>query len=208
MLYWFLKPIVSILLKVVFRFRAFGVKNVPQQGSVLLVSNHLSWFDPLFPANALWRKVHFLAKAELFKIPVFNWLITVLNAFPVKRGTIDRQALNRTLGVLNRGGVLLIFPEGTRSKTGQLQKLKPGVSLIAFQSRAAVIPTYILGSEKILPPGGKMVRFPRIQVHFGPALNLNHYYQLPPGRKVYDGITEEIWQALSRLEKCVLGEQQ
>ncbi|MBM7645311.1 1-acyl-sn-glycerol-3-phosphate acyltransferase [Scopulibacillus daqui] len=151
-LYSFGKPIVSGLFKLFFRYKVIGEENVPKDGGVLLCSNHLSNFDPPMIGCACPRELSFMAKAELFKIPLLKQLITRLNAIPVKRGHSDRQAFKMTMKLLEEGKTMTIFPEGTRNKTDQLKKGLSGAGFFALRTNAHVVPCAIIGSYKLFKP--------------------------------------------------------
>ncbi|GED56229.1 1-acyl-sn-glycerol-3-phosphate acyltransferase [Brevibacillus formosus] len=112
---------------------------------MILCANHISLWDPPLLGSGIERQVHFMAKEELFKIPVLSFLITKFGAFPVKRGAGDRAAIRTTLKLLEDGKIFGIFPEGTRSKTGEPGEAMPGVAMFALKSEAAVIPVAIIG---------------------------------------------------------------
>lgn len=158
----------SVLSKVLFRAEVAGAENVPARGRVILASNHRSYADPpLIVGSTVFRPVHFAAKAELFRSRFFGWLIRNLNAFPVRRSGADREMLRRALAVLEADGALLMFPEGTRSKTNELLPPMSGVGLLAERSQAPVVPIYIHNSWRILPPGSSMIRPYKLYVCFG-----------------------------------------
>ncbi len=148
-----------------------GLGNLPQDGPVLIISNHLSLLDPPLLGVKLGRKIRFMAKRELFRHKPVGYLIRRLGAFPVHRGRMDRRALRESLAVLKRGEALLIFPEGMRSRAGKLQRAFPGVTLIALKSRAPIVPVAITGTEK----AREMWRFkrPRIKVSIGEPFGLS-----------------------------------
>jgi 1-acyl-sn-glycerol-3-phosphate acyltransferase len=124
------------------------VHNVPNDGPVILVSNHLNWTDIPLIGLKVRRRTHFMAKAELFQKAPSKWLWIGLGAFPVRRGEPDRQAIKQAEEVLKAGQVLVIFPEGTRSKTRVMREGLPGAALIALRSGAPVVPIGIYGSER------------------------------------------------------------
>jgi 1-acyl-sn-glycerol-3-phosphate acyltransferase len=163
MLYVFFRFLFRILFSSVYRYEIIGSENVPETGAVLLCSNHISNLDPPILGSSLDRKVSYMAKKELFDIPVVSFLITRFGAFPVKRGAQDKQALRTTLSLLREGKVVGVFPEGTRSKTGKLGKAYQGVGLFALKEEATVIPVAIIGPY--LP-------FKRVKVVFGPVVGL------------------------------------
>ena len=152
-----------ILFRVVFRWRITGLENIPVGGAVLS-PNHLSFWDIPLIALAVPRRVHFMAKEELFRIPVFGFIIRSLLAFPVKRGAPDRNAIRYAIEKLQEGDIVLVFPEGTRSKTGKLGEFKPGAFLIAVKAGAPTIPAVIIGTNRMLRSSGP---FPRIEIQFG-----------------------------------------
>jgi len=157
-----------VLSKGLFRAEVAGVENLPARGRVILASNHRSYADPpLLVGSMVFRPVHFAAKAELFRSRFFGWLIRNLNAFPVRRWGADREMLRRALAVLEADGALLMFPEGTRSKTNELLPPMSGIGLIAERSQAPVVPIYIHNSWRILPPGSSMIRPYKLYVCFG-----------------------------------------
>ena len=156
-----------VLSKVLFRAEVAGAENVPAEGRVIFASNHRSYADPPLVGSMVSRPVHFAAKAELFKSRIFGWLIRNLNAFPVRRSGADREMLRRALAVLEAEGALLMFPEGTRSKTNELLPPMSGVGLIAERSRAPVVPIYIHNSSRILPLGSSMIRPYKLYVCVG-----------------------------------------
>ncbi len=172
MLYTFLKPIAVALMRVFFRLEARGREHVPREGALLLVSNHVSVLDPPLVGGAAPRKLYFLAKEELFRIPIFGRLIHAVNARPVRRDGSDSRALKSTLRLLGEGKAILIFPEGTRGRgDGRLGEGKPGAGMLAVMSGAAVVPVYVSGTDRALPRGATLPRPAKVRVRFGPPLH-------------------------------------
>ncbi|MFC7391548.1 lysophospholipid acyltransferase family protein [Scopulibacillus cellulosilyticus] len=167
-LYSICKPIVAGLFKILFRYKVYGKENVPTEGGVILCSNHKSNFDPPLIGSVCPRELSFMAKAELFKIPLFSQLISNLNAFPVKRGHADRQVLKMTMKLLEEGKTIIIFPEGTRNKTNQLKKGLSGVGFFSLRTDAQVVPCAIIGSYKLFKPTkvifGKPIDFSELRM--------------------------------------------
>lgn len=130
-----------------------GYKNIPRSGAFIVAPNHLSYLDPLLVAVAFDRPVHFMAKAELFNYKILAKLLTMVYAFPVKRGNADRQAIRHALHLLEDGQVLGIFPEGTRKKPGQVEHTQGGAAMIALRSGAPVLPVACIGSARVVPCG-------------------------------------------------------
>ena len=131
-LYYWVRQIARLLLKVLGQLESHGNENIPRQGGVLLVSNHVSYLDPVIIASSINRELHFIGADNYFRIPCLGWLFTQLNGFPVKRGTPDRQALQKALSHLQEGKALLIFPEGTRSADGTFVKSKVELVLLSI----------------------------------------------------------------------------
>ncbi|ANB59286.1 lysophospholipid acyltransferase family protein [Anoxybacteroides amylolyticum] len=148
--YAFAKGVVSGVLKPLYRIEVIGTEHFPDEGGVLLCANHISNLDPPVVGITAPRPIHFMAKEELFRVPILKTLLPPLHAFPVKRGMSDRQALRTGLDVLKEGHVLGIFPEGTRSKDGKLQKGLAGVGFFALKTDAAVVPCAIIGPYRPL----------------------------------------------------------
>lgn len=140
-----------------------GKENFPKEGGVLLCTNHIHNFDPPIVGIVSPRTIHFMAKEELFKMPILRNLLPHLNAFPVKRGMSDREALRKGLKVLKEGHVLGLFPEGTRSKTGELGKGLAGAGFFALRTEAAVVPCAIIGPYKA---------FSKLRVVYGKPIDM------------------------------------
>ena len=171
MLYAFLKPIAVFLMRAWFGLRVRGAEHVPARGPALIVSNHQSILDPPVIGGAARRQIYFLAKAELFRIPMFGSLIRALHARPVRREGSDPGALRTAAQLLGEGKALLVFPEGTRSLNGRLGEGKPGVGMLAVTSGAPVVPVYVSGTLEALPKGSAWPRRSQVSVSFGPALH-------------------------------------
>lgn len=144
-----------VVAKLLVGLRIEGVDNVPREGGVLLVSNHVSNGDPVLVSIACPRPAHFMAKKELFAVPVLGWAMRKFGEFPVDRGNADRAAIRRSLATLEQGVVLGMFPEGTRSKSGALKPALAGAGLIALRGNAPIVPVAVIGSERIPVLGSK-----------------------------------------------------
>ncbi|WP_245705151.1 lysophospholipid acyltransferase family protein [Alteribacillus persepolensis] len=132
----------------VIRAEVIGRENIPKEGPVLLCSNHISNYDPPLVGSFIKRKLNFMAKQELFEKKLIGSLLNALGAFPVKRGAGDRQALKKGLSMLKEGKVLCLFPEGTRSKTGEVGKGLSGSGFFALKSEAVIVPVAVIGKYK------------------------------------------------------------
>jgi 1-acyl-sn-glycerol-3-phosphate acyltransferase len=152
-------------LRIVFRMRRTGHHHIPREGPVLIVSSHVSVKDPPFMGAALLpRATGYMAKSELFRSRAFAWLISGLGAFPVVRGGADREAIRTARDRLRQGACLLMFPEGTRSKTGILGPGMPGAGALALDPAVTVVPAAIWGTRSALGP---------VSVVFGPPIDLS-----------------------------------
>ncbi|MGQ4664395.1 lysophospholipid acyltransferase family protein [Metabacillus halosaccharovorans] len=165
-LYPFARSVVAGLLRPTFRIKVEGLEHFPKEGGVLLCTNHISNFDPPVVGVTAPRKVLFMAKAELFNVPVLKQLLSNFGTFPVKRGGGDREAIRAGLKVLKEGHVLGLFPEGTRSKDGKLGKGQAGAGFFALRSTAAVVPCAIIGPYK---------SFRTLRVVYGKPINMEEF---------------------------------
>ncbi|MGZ9586886.1 lysophospholipid acyltransferase family protein [Paenibacillus marinisediminis] len=162
MLYRFCRAVLRILYRFFFRFEAKGTELVPDTGGVVLCSNHISLLDPPSIGILLERKVNFMAKQELFKIPVFGTLIRGLGAFPVKRGGVGKETIKTAFKLLQSGEIMGIFPEGTRNMGGAAAK--KGAAMIALKSGAAVVPVAVCGKYRL---------FRKTYVVYGPPIDMS-----------------------------------
>jgi 1-acyl-sn-glycerol-3-phosphate acyltransferase len=137
-----------VYLRLFMRFRVIRQGELPKQGGVLVCANHYSWMDAVAVAVVLDRPVHFMAKDELFRNPILAALFRGVHAYPVRRGEADRTALKLTLSLLESGQVVGIFPEGTRTKTGELGPGQPGIGVFSHRARVPILPIGIAGSYK------------------------------------------------------------
>jgi 1-acyl-sn-glycerol-3-phosphate acyltransferase len=159
--------VVSPVLHAYFRGRIYGAENVPQQGPLIVVANHASDFDPPILANCLRRPVSFMAKEELFKVPVLAPAIRAYGAYPVKRGSADRSAIRAALQQLEQGWAVGIFLQGTRTPDGRIPAPKLGAALIAAKAQVPLMPVSIWGTHRILPRGTKFPKPLPITVRIG-----------------------------------------
>jgi len=149
-----------------FRLRVFGITNVPERGGLVIASNHQSYFDPPLLMLALKRHGSFMARNTLFNNRLFGALISGLNAFPVRRGAMDKQAVREAVRRLKNGGCLVLFPEGTRTRNGEIGPLKPGVLSIAERAGVPIVPAVIEGAFQAWPRTGGLRLHP-ISVWYG-----------------------------------------
>jgi len=195
--YSIVKLLAVLVFRLLVRLEVRGAENVPVTGAFVFASNHQSNLDPFLLGIATRRKLAYLAKAELFRIWPVAFLIRKLNAFPVRRGGNDRDAIQTSLHCLEIGLGLLFFPEGSRSHgPGDTAKAKPGLAMVAARAGAPVIPTRIIGSNRVLPPGKAFPRPGRVVISFGSPLappDVNDPELAGMGRKeVYLQFTREV----------------
>jgi 1-acyl-sn-glycerol-3-phosphate acyltransferase len=134
------------------KYEVVGQENVPPAGAIIVASNHLNAADPPFVTRALGRPPIFMAKKEMLDLPLFGLAFRAWGAFPVRRGEFDLAAIRAAVDVLQRGEVLLMFPEGTRSRTGGLGRGHPGTATIALHTGAPILPVAITGTENVKWP--------------------------------------------------------
>jgi len=172
-LYYVGKMLVRMLLLLLTRWQVRGKENVPAQGALLIVANHLNLADPPIIGASLGRRVDFMAKQELFRSGFSKYLLHSVGAFPVHRGKLDRKALRQADRLLTQGRALLMFPEGTRSENASLQPGFYGSALIAFRNNVPILPIGLAGTEQIKGVAW-ILHHPRITV------NIGRPFYLPP----------------------------
>lgn len=197
MLYNVINKLLRLYLIIFNHWIVKGKENIPRDGAVVLVGNHVSLWDPVILACSVDRAVNFMAKEELFKIPVLGRLITLLHAFPIKRGRPDRNALRIASERLKNGKVLGLFPEGTRSKTGELLPFHPGAALFALRSQAPIIPMALIGTRTTFPLSLRG----KICVVIGKPLIYDDLYGQKISSEVLDRVTADIMTEMERLLK-------
>jgi 1-acyl-sn-glycerol-3-phosphate acyltransferase len=180
-----------------------GLDKVPLEGGIIIAPNHISAGDPPFIAVCVNRELSFLAKKELFKNVFLRTLISNLNAIPVDRSILDQKALAAAEKTIRDGYGLIMFPEGTRSRSGELKKGKPGVGLLARKAQVPIVPAIIensYGFHKLLFTGKSL------KVSFGDPIPRELIVSFPDDKEGYRGITEEIMRRLAILSAENSGE--
>jgi 1-acyl-sn-glycerol-3-phosphate acyltransferase len=184
-----------------FRLRVVGKEGVPITQGAILAANHVSYVDPLFIGVALVeRQLHFMAKEELFRFPLFAALIRGLRAFPVRRGQGDHGAIRQCLRLLAAGEVLLMFPEGTRGNGSALQEGEEGIGLLAARSGCPVVPVYVHGTDGVLPRGRRIPRVHPVTIYFGRPLRLAADTPRGQSRWAYRCLTEQVMKEIAELK--------
>ncbi len=194
MFYAITKIIFKVVFKILLRLEVSGTENIPAKGPLVIASNHLSLLDPPVLGTAATRKVNFMAKQELF-VPILGDIYKALGAFPVKRGGADRNAIKHGLDILQRGDVLAIFPEGTRSKTGNLGKAEPGALMMAGKAQAVIIPACIAGTD--IKRCGRL--WPKVKVVFGKPMYFPEGQTI--NKELLKELTDELMQRIAELQK-------
>lgn len=191
MLYKLLRAIFTFIYSVIFPTTAKGIENVPTEGAVILASNHLSNWDPPLVGAFISRHLAYMAKEELFKVPILKSILINVHTFPVKRGASDRAAIRTALQMLEAKECICMFPEGTRSKDGKLHQGAPGVALIAAKSQATVIPVAINGTFKLRP-------FRKITITYGKPMK---FTAKKADKENLHEFTEKIMQEIASMLK-------
>ena len=169
--YWLLEGATLLLLNALGGLYVIGTENVPDYGPVLMVSNHISYLDPVAIGDASPRRVVFMAKAQLFDVKPLGYLLRGVDSFPVKRGEADRSAFKNTLAMIAEERCVCIFPEGTRVMDGELGEAESGAGVFATRTGCPVVPVYVHNTNKMLDYKGKLHRAP-VTVVFGQPFRL------------------------------------
>ncbi|WP_336659723.1 lysophospholipid acyltransferase family protein [Leucobacter sp. USHLN153] len=207
MLYWIFKHlIIGPFLKTIYRPWVEGAENMPASGPVIIVGNHLSVVDSFFMPLMIDRRVYFLAKSDYFTGKgLKGWLVKTfmlaVGQLPIDRsgGKASEASLNTGLAVLDRGDVLGIYPEGTRSPDARLYRGRTGVARLVVESGALVVPVVMIDTEKAMPIGAKIPKIRRIGTVIGKPLDFSRFAGMSADRFVLRSVTDEIMLEIQKL---------
>jgi glycerol-3-phosphate dehydrogenase (NAD(P)+) len=180
LVYWLVRALFQPFFHVYFRMARIGREHIPAEGPVIVAANHRSFLDPFVIATMARRPMYYVAKKELFRQRWLAWILNALGAFPVDRGAADAESIDTAKAILARGDIVLIFPEGTRTRPGSLGRPKRGVGRLALETGAPVVPVAVIGTEavrrgwrirphKVRIRAGRPLRFPKVET-VSPAL--------------------------------------
>ena len=157
----------AIVICLPYRVRVYGRKNIPKSGPLILLSNHQSFFDPIFGHALIWQRFYFVARDTLFKNMFFGALLRSLSVIPIKRGASDLSAVRKIISKLNQGLAVCLYPEGTRTSDGRIADMKPGVALLSRRGGAKVVPVVIDGAFECWPRHKKWPSIGKVTVSYG-----------------------------------------
>jgi 1-acyl-sn-glycerol-3-phosphate acyltransferase len=179
----------------IYRLKAYGRKNIPQSGPVLILSNHQSMFDPIFCQNWIWRPFYFVPRDTLLDIPFWGRLFRSFFIIPIKRGQADIAAMKTIIDVLKQDKTVCLFPEGTRTHDGRIGKIKPGFGLISRRTGATIVPMVIDGIFEAWPRTRKLPKLGKVAVIYGDPISPEYIKQ-----KSDDDFAAELTQTFQKLQ--------
>jgi 1-acyl-sn-glycerol-3-phosphate acyltransferase len=166
-MYEVVRLVLTPLLVFFYRARCIDSQNVPTSGAAIIAPNHFSFLDHFFVAVYMRRKVNFMAKSQLFTRPL-QFIYTHGGVFPIRRGHRDEEGMKTAKAVLERGGLVVMYPEAGRSRTGELTKARPGLGRLALETGVPIVPTAIVGTERVR--NWRRFELPKVTVQYGPAV--------------------------------------
>jgi glycerol-3-phosphate dehydrogenase (NAD(P)+) len=187
--YWVVRAILQPFFHIYFRMGRIGREHIPREGPVIIAANHRSFLDPFVIGTMARRPMYYVAKEDLFVNRFTAWLLNALGAFPVRRGASDADSIATAEAILARGGIVLIFPEGTRIRPGSLGKPKRGVGRLALETGAPVVPVAVIGTEDVRR--GWRIRPRKVRIRAGRALRFPTVQNASPA--LAGAVTERIW---------------
>ncbi len=193
-MYEFVRLVLTPYLLFFFRTRAIDSDKVPADGPAIVAPNHFSFLDHFFVAVYLRRKVQFMAKSQLFTMPM-EVVYNNGGVFPIRRGHRDEEAFKTAHAVLERGGIVVMYCEGGRSRTGELGEAKPGIGRLALESGAPVVPVALVGSERVR--NWKRLQFPKVTVQFSDPVRFERVAE--PSREQSLAASQEIFGRIRKL---------
>ena len=183
------------------RLEIIGAQNIPNEGGILIASNHSSYLDPpVIGVGYRKRPVHFVARDTLWSSPFPRWWLNKVGCIPVSRDSGDTKALKLTIKALKKGQVVSIFPEGTRSENGEIRDVKPGIGFIVKHSMCTVIPAYINGSFMAFPKNSKWIKPNKITICFGEPITPDIFQNQGFGRDAYNDHAKLIMNKIRELK--------
>jgi 1-acyl-sn-glycerol-3-phosphate acyltransferase len=199
-LYWSGYVLCKTVAKVAFQYQAFGQENVIEDGPAIMAANHQSYLDPPLVGITCRRELYFLARKTLFENEIFGPILSRVNALPVDLSGTDLTAVRTIINLLKQGHRTVIFPEGTRSLTGEIQQARPGIGMIIAKTFAPVVPMRIFGSFEAWPKGGKINLSP-VTVVVGKPIRFKSEDFAGKGRDAYQKISEQVLATIAAIEK-------
>jgi 1-acyl-sn-glycerol-3-phosphate acyltransferase len=197
-IYWVLWVFFRLLGGLLFRLRTDGQQFFPKNGGVIVAANHSSYFDIPLLGCAIQRRVVFLGRANLFPNRLLSWVLQGLGWIPLKTHRLDRQAFGLALEHLKSGTPVVIFPEGTRTEDGNLQRGRPGIGYLVEESQCQVIPAYISGTFKALPIKAKWPRLFPVSVTFGKSIRFSKN-DATNKKQVYEQIGRTVMEHIAQV---------
>jgi len=203
--YRFCRFLFRVYFRLYHRGRIYNAERLPAWGAFILAGNHVSFLDPPFFGLACRREAFFMARDTLFRNPLANWILRSWNCVPINRDRGDIGALRTVLRMLGEGKAVLMFPEGTRSRDGELQEARAGIGMIAAKANVPIVPMRIFGTDRALPKGASLPRPARVEITFGEPFT----YPLPADfeklrgddlKAVYLDIGREIMRRIADLK--------
>jgi 1-acyl-sn-glycerol-3-phosphate acyltransferase len=198
-LYWLGYTLSGVIARVGFQYRAYGQENIIEEGPAIMAANHQSYFDPPLVGITCRNELYYLARKTLFEKKLLGPIISRVNALPVDLSRGDVTAFRAVMKLLKEGHRTVIFPEGTRSLTGQIQQARPGIGMIIARTLAPVVPMRIFGSFEAWPKGGK-IRLNPITVVVGKPMRFKKEDFATSNREVYQKISEQVLAAIAAIE--------
>lgn len=206
--YWLGWNFCRCLFAIYFRWRAFNANRVPLQGPVILAGNHASFVDPPLIGSSVHREINYLARESLFRFPVFGTVLRSWNCVPVDRDGGGAAGLKAILDRLLKGGAIILFPEGTRTRDGKLQSARSGIGLTVIKSTAPVVPVRTFGTFEAYGPHLKLPRPKRLFVKFGKPVQFEKLRaeaktcDKPRLKQIYQQVADELMEEIAKLEAC------
>jgi len=193
-MYEVVRLVLTPYLLLLHRTRCIDSDKISAQGAAIIAPNHFSFLDHFFIAVYLRRKVQFMAKSQLFARPL-QFVYSHGGVFPIRRGHRDEEAFQTAHAILARGGIVVMYAEGGRSRTGELGEPKPGLGRLALEAGVPVYPAAIAGSAKVR--NWRRLQFPKVTVQYGDAIHLEHVPS--PSREQAQAASEEVFEKIERL---------